>query len=118
MAVRLGPVPPINLSNKMPRLTVLLTRCDICGSRATAIRLVKVNFRSQKGATIPLTDQHPKLVYHGEVSVLHPPFRVEKYSLQMTYQNEKHENYLIVSGFRNAGLPSAYPMISSRTKRT
>ena len=80
MAVRLGPVPPINLSNKMPRLTVLLTRCDICGSRATAIRLVKVDFISQKGATISLTDQHPKLVQHRQIPVLHSPFRVEKYS--------------------------------------
>ena len=76
MVIRLGPVPPINLSNTVLRLTILLTRCDICG-RVTAIRLIKLDFISQMGATIQLTDQHPKLVHHRQIPVLHPTFRGE-----------------------------------------
>ena len=37
---------------------------------------------------------------------------------QRAYQNEKCENYPVVSKFRNEGLCSSYPMISSQPKRT
>jgi len=82
------------------------------------IQLVKVDSVCLKGATIPLTDQHPGLVHHWQIPVLYSPFRVEGCLLQRAYQKEKQENYLIVSGFRNADLLSAYPMISAHTKRT
>ena len=60
------------------------------------IQLVKVGFMYQKGATIPLTDQHPELVHHWQIPVLHFPFRVEGVCyVQETYQNEKREDYLI-----------------------
>ena len=77
MTIRLEPVSPVSLLNKIPRLATLLTRCDICGRQATAIQMVMVDFVCQKETMIPLTDQHLELVRHGQISVLHYPFRRE-----------------------------------------
>jgi len=72
MVIRLGPVPPINMSNEMPRMIILLTRCVIRGNWVTAIQLAGVDSTCQKGATIALTDQHPELVHHRQIPVLQP----------------------------------------------
>ena len=93
-----------------------LTRCVCGGKKPTAIG--EGRFLYVRGGDGPT---HISTARTGRSSAdTCSAFHVQKgrKSQQRTYQNEKRENYPIVSGFRNKGMRSAHPMISSQSKRT
>jgi len=120
VAVPLGSVSPISPSNEMHRSRTSLTRCVICGRKATAIRSAMVGFSCRGGWRF---NSHftSQIWYIIGIYLFYTPLSEGKNfdaKVQRTYRKEKHKNYLIVSRFSNAWLISAYPMISFLAKHS